>query len=436
MARARALCGLGFLTAYLHHRGSEGLAWLEESCALSTRLGDQEGLAVTLGWAAQVRLYLADYPAAERLAEQGLALSESLGEHGFAAFHESLLALLAEKQGDEARAIAHWERVRHLMQSFENHPGFGTRTLRHLAALAFAHGDLAQARALLEENLTLGRQTGYAGAVYWSLAGLATLARLTGDYARAEVLCAEGMALAYQAGDRYTTSRLLCIQGQLTQAQGQVARATALYRDGLRLAVTIAAAEPAGHCLLGLASLTYAEGAWQQATLLFAAALTRLSRSLQLAPAERAAYDQQLADLRAHLETPASSSTPSQGGETLFAHLWAQGQALTLEQALEVALTDPAPSSRAADQALTSTPGTGPRAVPTSRTPAALPAGLSARQAQVLRLVATGRSNRAIAEALNISEKTVINHLTAIFQKTGCENRAAAAAFAIRQGLV
>lgn len=418
-ARARALCGLGFLTAYLHHQQAEGLAWLEESCALSERLGDQEGLAVTLGWAAQVQFYRADYAAAERLAGQGLALSEALGERGFSAFHESILALLAEKQGDEARAIAHWEQARHLMRSFDSHPGFGTRALRHLAGLAFARGDLDQARGLLEENLALARRTGYAGAVYWSLADLATLARLAGDYARAEALCAEGLALAHRAGDRYATSRLLSIQGQAAQAQGQLEQATALYRNGLRLAVSIAANEPAGHCLLGLASLAHAAGALPHAATLFAASLPRISRSRQLAPTERATYEQHLAEVRARLETP-------KGNETLFSALWAQGQALTLEQALQVALTDPAPSSEAADHA---------RACPQQTLPNALPAGLSARQAEVLRLVVEGQSNRAIANALDLSEKTVINHLTSIFQKIGCDNRAAAVAFAIRHGL-
>ncbi len=64
-----------------------------------------------------------------------------------------------------------------------------------------------------------------------------------------------------------------------------------------------------------------------------------------------------------------------------------------------------------------------------------LPAGLSAREVEVLRLVATGRSNREIASDLVLSEKTVENHLTRIYAKIGAENRAAAAAFAIRHGL-
>jgi predicted ATPase/DNA-binding CsgD family transcriptional regulator len=64
-----------------------------------------------------------------------------------------------------------------------------------------------------------------------------------------------------------------------------------------------------------------------------------------------------------------------------------------------------------------------------------LPAGLSEREAEVLRLVAAGRTNREIAESLFISEKTVANHLTSIFAKIGVENRVEATAFAIRHGL-
>jgi len=64
-----------------------------------------------------------------------------------------------------------------------------------------------------------------------------------------------------------------------------------------------------------------------------------------------------------------------------------------------------------------------------------LPAGLSLREAEVLRLVAQGLSNREIAEALVISERTVANHLASIFNKTLADNRAAATAFALRHGL-
>ncbi len=60
---------------------------------------------------------------------------------------------------------------------------------------------------------------------------------------------------------------------------------------------------------------------------------------------------------------------------------------------------------------------------------------LSSREIEVLILVAEGLTNREIAERLGISGKTVTNHITHIFDKVDLENRAAAAAFAVRHGL-
>jgi DNA-binding CsgD family transcriptional regulator len=60
----------------------------------------------------------------------------------------------------------------------------------------------------------------------------------------------------------------------------------------------------------------------------------------------------------------------------------------------------------------------------------AYPAGLSAREVEVLRLVAAGRTNRDIADALFLSEHTVRVHVRNILTKTDTDNRTAAAAFA------
>ncbi len=61
---------------------------------------------------------------------------------------------------------------------------------------------------------------------------------------------------------------------------------------------------------------------------------------------------------------------------------------------------------------------------------------MSPREVAILRLVATGKSNYQIARELQLSEKTIANHLTRVFEKIGCESRAGATAFAIRQGMV
>jgi DNA-binding CsgD family transcriptional regulator/tetratricopeptide (TPR) repeat protein len=67
--------------------------------------------------------------------------------------------------------------------------------------------------------------------------------------------------------------------------------------------------------------------------------------------------------------------------------------------------------------------------------PTSLPGGLTAREAQVLRLVATGRSNTQIAGELVLSEKTVARHLSNIFTKLDVGSRTAAAAYAFEHNL-
>ncbi len=64
------------------------------------------------------------------------------------------------------------------------------------------------------------------------------------------------------------------------------------------------------------------------------------------------------------------------------------------------------------------------------------PDSLSHREVEVLRLVALGRTNRKIGEELFITSNTVARHISNIFTKTGVSNRAEAATYASRQGLV
>ena len=67
--------------------------------------------------------------------------------------------------------------------------------------------------------------------------------------------------------------------------------------------------------------------------------------------------------------------------------------------------------------------------------PPAYPDGLTRREAEVLRLIASGQSNREIAETLFISYNTAINHVKNILGKTNSANRTEAAAYAIERGL-
>ena len=61
---------------------------------------------------------------------------------------------------------------------------------------------------------------------------------------------------------------------------------------------------------------------------------------------------------------------------------------------------------------------------------------LSARELEVLRLLATGRTDREIATALCVSHRTITTHVASIFGKLGVGNRTAAATFALSTGLL
>jgi HD-GYP domain-containing protein (c-di-GMP phosphodiesterase class II) len=64
------------------------------------------------------------------------------------------------------------------------------------------------------------------------------------------------------------------------------------------------------------------------------------------------------------------------------------------------------------------------------------PAGLTARELEVLRLIARGQSSKEIAEQLVISRKTARNHIQHIYEKAGVSNRAQASLFAVSHGLM
>jgi DNA-binding NarL/FixJ family response regulator len=109
-------------------------------------------------------------------------------------------------------------------------------------------------------------------------------------------------------------------------------------------------------------------------------------------------------------------------GPAAFAAAWETGAALPLAAAVAEALADdPSPAFAASGAATASDPA------------AAL--GLTAREADVLRLLAQGRSNREIGNALFISRRTVNFHVTNLLGKLALQSYAAAAAFAVRHGL-
>jgi DNA-binding CsgD family transcriptional regulator len=161
-------------------------------------------------------------------------------------------------------------------------------------------------------------------------------------------------------------------------------------------------------CLEGRAGMAAEESQLAWAAQLWGAADSlRETIRVPIPLIDRTDNEHSIATARAHL------------GEKDFAAAWEAGRAMTPEQAI-------------ASQGNVIIP---PLAAPATTSSSTYPAGLTAREVEVLRLVARGLTSGEIALELKISEKTVAHHLTHIFNKTSSENRAAAAAFAIRHGL-
>ena len=68
--------------------------------------------------------------------------------------------------------------------------------------------------------------------------------------------------------------------------------------------------------------------------------------------------------------------------------------------------------------------------------PSSLPAGLSAREMEVLALIVKGHGNKQIAYQLGIAEHTVKNHVKSILSKLGVDDRTQAATAAIQRGII
>jgi DNA-binding CsgD family transcriptional regulator/gamma-glutamylcyclotransferase (GGCT)/AIG2-like uncharacterized protein YtfP len=267
-----------------------------------------------------------------------------------------------------------------------------------------------------------------AGAAYYQLA---ELYRVRGDFAKAD----DTYRLASQAGGKTQPGLAL-----LRLSQGQTEAADAAIRVALK--------EPRDA---------------RSRVLLLAAAVEIMLAANDLAAAREASDE--LAQLAARLDLPFPNAISSQAhgvvalaeGQPLAALEWLRGARAVwqeLDAPYEVALTrvligrayrelgDQEGAQLEFDAAhetlekLGAVPATG-RVVELSADPQPAGAtGLTGREIEVLRLIATGVTNRIIAERLQISEKTVARHISNIFTKLDLPSRAAATAFAYEHKLV
>lgn len=382
-------------------------AFHESALGLARELGDQAAAARALGGLGAAAFARGDYQTAAARIEESLALYSALEQpwRRAVALNDLSFAVYWLGQFDRARALSGESLA--LMSRLGDPRGAGYALLG-LGATALQQGDPAAARANYEAALAKLRAVGDARGVGLALTDLAQAALAGADLAGARAALDEALATLAAIGDSWISGFALVYRGDLERAAGSPAAAAQAFAAALAPRAGGRDRSQTVQALEGMAGAAAALGHFERAAALFSAAETaRAALALPPLPTRRARTEADMASTRHHLSAQA------------FARALAEGRALSLAQAVELALR---PS--------------GPAAPPPASAPdSAAPDELTAREREVLRHVAAGLSNQAIAEALSVSIYTVQAHLRSVYAKLGVSTRAAAGRYAWAHGL-
>ena len=234
---------------------------------------------------------------------------------------------LARAQGDYDAAEAHFSEALALVSGPDD-AFFQAVCVCNLGMVAMHREDYAQATALHERALTLRREIGDRPGIAFALQSLGLVAYHQRDYLRAQVLLEETLslccALDHPGGQMWAVGTL----GAVAYELGDIDASERLHGEALELSLTLRDHEALFSLLASFAMLALRRGQAERAATLLGAsdALQRKVGAVQ-APREAAEVEQALTGTRAALPPAA------------FAAHWAQGAALTPEQAAALALT-------------------------------------------------------------------------------------------------
>jgi predicted ATPase/DNA-binding CsgD family transcriptional regulator len=398
-------------------KGEGQLAWLERletehdnlRSAMRWLLGPGEPeKAARLGWALWlfwgIRAHFAE---GRRSMEQALTAEGSVAMPASARARALfVVGMMANYQGDHLSAEPPIAESLGLFMELEDKAGTAW-ALSNASIAAIGLGQHQQAISLIEESVDLFLEVGEKWGASIQFCFLAVAWRDRGDNGRAKPLAERGLALSREVGERQGISSVLYTLATLAQAERDHERAKDLFEEGLKLSAELGNEADVAHCLEGLASTAGAEGNLARAARLWGAEEALLGKI------EAAVYtyvpDRSLHQLRV-------DAARTRLGEEAFEAAWSEGRAMSPEEAVGYALEQEATLQQT--------------------TPEPYPAGLSAREAEVLRLVAGGLTNAETAEKLFLSSRTVDWHLGSIYRKLGLHSRAEAARFATEHALL
>jgi predicted ATPase/DNA-binding CsgD family transcriptional regulator len=440
--RARLLGGLARALEFQGHR-ERGAIVRDEAIRMARRSGDRWGLASVLNaayWAQGTN----SFEDIHEMLIEARAIGEELGDHKIRAeaLSWAVPTLVSLCDHDDARAtlVQLFETARRLNEPFRLH------VAEHYAsALALCDGDLAEAEAAAERShewsrLLTGRDaSGVYGIQMFSIRR--EQGRLVELAPVIRVLAADRHEGAWRPG----LIAVLAELGMEAEARRELARIRSDGLDELRPSLWLAS-------LAYHADATAALGDTEAAAEVYEELLLRSGQNVMIGHLVSCygAADRYLGMLagvlgdweraEAHFEAALELNTRL-GARTWLAHTYFEYARMLFSRS---AARDRSRATALLGEAVSLAEGIGLRSItsraagfePASPPATSLPDGLSAREVEILRLVARGLSNREIGRELVISEHTAANHVRSILRKTQSTNRTEATAYAHRRGLV
>lgn len=363
-----------------------------------------------------------DFVAMGPLVEEALAIAQELGPEGRFLMAAALDALGEMKtEGPEfAEASAHLEEALAIFRELNDERGIA-EMLMQISWSFMRAGQYERAEEQMDESVQRFRAYGEPRLLAMSLAGAGELAMRQGKLAKAQTLLEESLDQYGVNQDRWGVGATLGSLGWLALQQERVQDARAFLRRSIEVRLEIGERGGTAWCLERAAEAHMYEAAtWPKAhrspsyaravTTWGAAAALRAPLNSSIDPADLPRYEQYLAELREEL------------GDAAFEAAWREGESLPLDDAIEIALT----------------PAVGPEGIAPSHTAASAAqrsTGLSPRELETAVLVAQGMTNREIADAMVVREKTIETYITRILNKLGFNSRVQIATWAVQAKL-
>ncbi len=427
----------GALWAFWRRHLREGRSWLEQVLAQPGAQARTAARAKALLGAGTLAFFHGDFLEAGRLLEERVSIGREVGAQGKRDLAHALMAIghMVLLQGNLSAGHELAEESKRLFQEVGEAWGLAM-ALSLLGEATVKQGDPVAARSLLEESVALFRVAGDRQRLVLPIDALGLVALQQGDYAGARARFEEALSLARERGDEPFIADALARLGSVALQEGDYQQSAKLYQQSLALNRVLGNRDGIAEDLAGLAEVASLAGQPERAAqLLGTVEAVREAHNIELAALRRTEYERTVEGIRAHLEDAA------------FVEAWARGRAMPLEQAIVQALEtkdEPPTATKFQQTTEEETSSSVPAGAPSSQSSPALSprralqqhfGGLTAREREVARLVAQGKSNRVIAEELVVGVSTVEAHITHIFTKLDFSSRAQIAAWAVDKGL-